>query len=129
VQNRIQTVMVLGLVVLALVGGAGQAAAGQQPRGASAPQIGWAARSQPVPGPRPSAPSSSAPAGDRRGNAVVTAAALLLALGSRPIRRRRRGRRWGRAVRSQSGDGDMASGLADQRLHPPAGRDGPSQVL
>jgi hypothetical protein len=96
VQNRIQTVMVLGLVVLALVGGAGQAAAGQQPRGASAPQIGWAARSQPVPGPRPSAPSSSAPAGDRRGNAVVTAAALLLALGSRPIRRRRRGRRWGK---------------------------------
>lgn len=82
------TVLVLGLVVLALVAGAGQAAAGQQPRGTDARQIGWAARPEPVPEPCPSAPPPSAPpsapAGDRRGNAVVTDIALLLALGFRP---------------------------------------------
>jgi hypothetical protein len=59
-----QTVTVLGLIVLALVGGAWQATAGRPP-GASAPQIGWAARPKPVPEPRPSDPPPSAPAGDR----------------------------------------------------------------
>lgn len=86
-----QTVTVLGLIVLALVGGAWQATAGRPPGAsapqigwASAPQIGWAARPKPVPEPRPSDPPPSAPAGDRRGNAVVTDIALLLALGFRP---------------------------------------------
>jgi hypothetical protein len=79
---------VLGLLVLALAGEPGQAAAGQ-PREARPPQLGWAARPTPVPAPRPSAPPPSAPAGDRRGNAVVTDAALLLALAFKPIRRRR----------------------------------------
>ena len=83
-----QTVTVLGLVVLALATGPGQPVAGQ-PRGAHAPQVGFAAWLEPAPEPLPSAPPPSAPAGDRRGNALVTDAALLLALVLRPIRGRR----------------------------------------
>jgi hypothetical protein len=40
-----------------------------------------------IPEPPPTPQTQSAPAGDRRGNATVTAAALLLALVARPIRR------------------------------------------
>jgi hypothetical protein len=62
VQNRMRMVMAAGLVALSLTGGAEQVATGQ--------------------------PTGLAEAGDSRGNTVVTADALLLALGARPIRRR-----------------------------------------
>jgi hypothetical protein len=52
---------------------------------------------EPIPEPTPTPQPQGAPVGDRRGNAIVTAAALLLALVAQPIRwwlgRRSPGRR------------------------------------
>jgi hypothetical protein len=97
-----RTAALAGLVALCVAGGAGYAlAARDEPTLERQDRIDRSTPPEPVPQPHPSALPRSAPAGDLRGNAAVTAGALLLALVAMPIRRwrdrRDRGRRaWGR---------------------------------
>jgi hypothetical protein len=79
VSNRIWGLVVAASMALSVLGGTARALA------ASVPEAG-------DPGRRPELPAASprsAPAGDRPGNAVVTDAAVLVALAARPTRHRR----------------------------------------
>jgi hypothetical protein len=76
--QRVRSLVAVALVALAVLGGTARALA------ATVPNEGNLERQPEL----PTAPPRPAPAGDQRGTAVVTDAALLIALAARPIRRR-----------------------------------------